>query len=242
MELPKNERRKIQEVGKINMLIYGVPFSGKTRFADTTPNPLMLNSDGNIKFVTAPYLRIKDERTERNGRMLTDFGWDKFSEVIDELSKKNNTYETIILDLTEHYYEMCRAKILYDEEASHESDNSFKLYTLIRDKFYEKLKLFYALDYNCIAICHENKSQDITRRTGDKVTRISPDLDEKTCNRLAGLVDIIGRMEPFDNKISFIKSEIIFGGGRMKLIRRECNPTWEDLMKLIKDSSIDKNE
>lgn len=54
MLLPKNERRNIEKVEKRVIWIYGAPFSGKTTFANAFPDPLMLNTDGNIKFVDAP--------------------------------------------------------------------------------------------------------------------------------------------------------------------------------------------
>lgn len=55
MKLPSKERRNIEKVEKRVMWIYGVPFCGKTTFANAFPDPLMLNTDGNIKFVDAPY-------------------------------------------------------------------------------------------------------------------------------------------------------------------------------------------
>ena len=68
MLLPKNERRNIEKVEKRVIWIYGAPFSGKTTFANAFPDPLMLNTDGNIKFVDAPYIHIKDE-VKVEGRM-----------------------------------------------------------------------------------------------------------------------------------------------------------------------------
>ena len=61
MILPKNERRNIKKSDRKAIWIYGSPFSGKTIFANDFPNPLMINTDGNIKFVDSAYLHIKDE-------------------------------------------------------------------------------------------------------------------------------------------------------------------------------------
>ena len=52
--LPKNVRRKEETPSRKTMWIYGAPFSGKTTFADSAPDPLMLNTDGNAVYVTAP--------------------------------------------------------------------------------------------------------------------------------------------------------------------------------------------
>ncbi len=59
MILPSTERREISEVSKKVMWWYGAPFSGKTTLANKFPNPLMLNTDGNIKFVDAPFYQLK---------------------------------------------------------------------------------------------------------------------------------------------------------------------------------------
>ena len=66
MLLPKNERRNIETVEKKVVWLYGSPFTGKTTFANRFPDPLMLNTDGNIKFVDAPYIPIK-HRQQRSG-------------------------------------------------------------------------------------------------------------------------------------------------------------------------------
>ena len=59
---------------------------------DDAPNPLNLNTDGNIQFVTMPYVRIKDEVTV-NGRMTNrKFAWEVFKDTIAELEKKQNDF------------------------------------------------------------------------------------------------------------------------------------------------------
>ena len=58
MLLPKNERRDLNATKKKVVWLYGAPFSGKTFFANQFPDPLMLNTDGNIKFVDAPYISV----------------------------------------------------------------------------------------------------------------------------------------------------------------------------------------
>lgn len=83
MNLPKNERRNIEKIEKKVIWLYGAPFSGKTFFSNKFPDPLMLNSDGNIKFVDAPYIRIKDEVIQK-GRMQPErkFAWRLFKETV----------------------------------------------------------------------------------------------------------------------------------------------------------------
>ena len=58
MLLPENKRRTPDATKKKVIWVYGAPFSGKTFFANAFPDPLMLNTDGNIKFVDAPFISI----------------------------------------------------------------------------------------------------------------------------------------------------------------------------------------
>ena len=230
MNLPKNERRNIEGTTKKVIWIYGSPFSGKTTFANQFPDPLMLNTDGNIKFVDAPYIRIKDEVTV-TGRMTTrKFAWELFKEVIAELEKKQNDFKTITVDLLEDLYEHCRL-YMYDQLGiTHESDDSFRAWDKVRTEFLSTLKRLMNLDYeNIILISHEDISKDITKKSGDKVTAIKPNMNDKVANKVAGMVDIVARVIAEDNvrTLSFKSSEVVFGGGRLTVTSREIPLDYE---------------
>lgn len=218
MILPKNERRNIEQIQKKVIWLYGSPFSGKTTFANKFPDPLMLNTDGNIKFVDAPYISIKDQ-VEVVGRMTKRTkGWDVFKDVISELEKKENTFKTIIVDLLEDTYEQCRLYMYEQMGITHESDDSFRAWDKVRTEFLSTLKRVVGLDYeNIILISHEDTTKDITKKGGDKVTAIKPNIQEKTANKIAGMVDIVARViADGDNRVmSFKTNEVIFGGGRL---------------------------
>ena len=163
MNLPENKRRNIEKIEKKTIWLYGSPFSGKTTFANKFPDPLMLNTDGNIKFVDAPFIPIKDE-VKVTGRMTQrKFAWEVFKEAIAELEKKENTFKTIIVDLLEDTYEYCRL-YMYDQMGiTHESDDSFRAWDKVRTEFLSTLKRLMNLDYeNIILISHEDTSKDIT--------------------------------------------------------------------------------
>ena len=68
------------------------------------------------------------------------------------------------------------------------------------------------LDYeNIILISHEDASKDITKRGGDKITAIKPNLQEKAANKVAGMVDMVARIIADDNKrtLSFKSDEVV---------------------------------
>lgn len=220
MKLPENKRRNIEAVEKRVLWIYGVPFCGKTTFANAFPDPLMLNTDGNIKFVDAPYIRIKDEVKVEGRQTKRTLAWELFKDTISELEKKENSFRTIVVDLLEDLYEHCRLYMYQQMGITHESDDSFRAWDKVRGEFLNTLKRLMNLDYeNIILISHEDTSKDITRKGGDKITAIKPNLQEKVANKVAGMVDVVARIvaDGDARTFSFKSNEVIFGGGRLKV-------------------------
>ena len=218
MLLPENKRRNLETTTKKVIWIYGSPFSGKTTFANAFPDPLMLNTDGNIKFVDAPYIHIKDKVD--GGRLAKrTFAWETFKDVILELEKKNNTFKTIVVDLLEDLYESCRRYICDQKGWDHESDDSFRAWDMVRTEFLSVIKRLMNLDYeNIVLISHLDSTKDVTKKGGDKLTSIKPNINDKVANKVAGMVDIVARAIADDGQyiLSFKRNEVIFGGGRLK--------------------------
>ena len=240
MLLPKNERRNIEKVEKRVVWLYGSPFSGKTTFANKFPEPLMLNTDGNVKFVDAPYIPIKD-KVELVGRMTKKtFAWEIFKDVIAELEKKDNTFKTIIVDLLEDAYEYCRLWMYDQMGITHESDDSFRAWDKVRTEFLSTLKRLMALDYeNIILISHEDTSKDITKKGGDKLTSIKPNLTDKVATKVAGMVDIVARVVADDNSrvLSFKTNEVIFGGGRLTTKKNEIPLDYDAFLEVYDEAN-----
>lgn len=224
MRLPENKRRTIEKVAKRVIWIYGVPFCGKTTFANGFPDPLMINTDGNIKFVDAPYIHIKDEVKVEGRQTKRTLAWDIFKETIAELEKKDNTFKTIVIDLLEDLYEHCRL-YMYDKLGiEHESDDSFRAWDKVRGEFLNTLKRLMNLDYeNIILISHEDTTKDITKKGGDKITAIKPNLQDKVAVKVAGMVDVVARIVA-DGEVrtfNFKSNEVIFGGGRLRVNEKD---------------------
>lgn len=240
MLLPKNERRNIEKVNKRVMWIYGVPFCGKTTFANAFPEPLMLNTDGNIKFVDAPYLHIKDEVTVEGRMTKRKLAWETFKDIVAELEKKDNTFKTIVVDLLEDLYEHCRVYMCNQMGISHESDDSFKAWDKVRTEFLNTLKRLVNLDYeNIILISHEDTTKDITKKGGDKVTAIKPNLQEKVAVKVAGMVDVVARIVADGDvrTFNFKSNEVIFGGGRLKVNAKDIPLDVEALFKVYDEAN-----
>lgn len=238
MILPKAERRQVGQTTKRKLWIYGGAFSGKTTFMDSAPMPLNLNTDGNIQFVTMQFLSIKDSYEGRQ-KILA---WENFKKAIDELEKKDNDFKTIIVDLLEDTYESCRL-YMYDKLGiTHESDDSFRAWDKVRTEFLSTIRRLMNLDYeNIVLISHEDTTKDITKKSGDKITAIKPNIADKVANKIAGMVDIVARVvvEDDDSRtLNFKSNEVIFGGGRLKGITKTQIPLdWEALCEVYDEAN-----
>lgn len=239
--LPKPTRRHAGETARRKLWIYGGPFSGKTTFADKAPGPLNLNTDGNINFVTMQYVPIKDTYEGRQ-KILA---WQTFKDVIDELERTagQNGFKTIVVDLLEDTYEACRIFMYNKLGISHESDAGFgKGWDIIKTEYLSTMRRLMNLDYeNIILLSHEDDSKDITKKSGDKITSIKPNLPPKVANKIAGMVDIVARVIVEDDgtrTLNFKANEVIFGGGRLKNISATTIPLdWDELVKVYDEAN-----
>ena len=240
MILPKNERRNLNATKKKVVWIYGAPFSGKTFFANQFPDPLMLNTDGNIKFVDAPYIAIRDTVTVEGRLTKRQLAWEVFADAVTELEKKQNDFKTIVVDLLEDTYEACRVYICDRQGWKHESDDSFRAWDMVTSEFLNTIKRLVSLDYeNIILISHEDRSRDLTRKSGDKISSIRPNLREKVANKVAGMVDLVARIVADDNDrvLSFKTSEVIFGGGRLTVHNKEIPLDYEAFCEVYEEAN-----
>lgn len=233
--LPKAERVEITKDNYKKIWIYGAPFSGKTTLADQAPMPINLNTDGNVKYVTMARLPIKDNVTVEGRITKRQFAWEIFKEAVEEL-EKGSDFKTIVVDLLEDTYEYCRL-YMYDKLGiTHESDDSFRAWDKVRTEYLSTIKKLLNLPYNIILISHEDSTKDITKKSGDKITSIKPNINDKTAFKVAGMVDIVARVVVEDDGtryLSFKSNEVIFGGGRLQGIKQTEIPLdWEQLMKV----------
>lgn len=212
MALPSTNRVPVNMSQHKKMWIYGAPFSGKTTVCDAAPTPLNLNTDGNVKAVTMARLPIKDTMEGRQKKLA----WDVFKDAITDL-EAGSDFETIVVDLLEDTYESCRLWMYKQMGITHESDDSFRAWDKVRTEFLSTFRRLLNLPYNIILISHEDMSKDITKRTGDKITAIKPNLADKVANKIAGMVDIVCRVVVEDDGrwLSFKSDSVVFGGGRI---------------------------
>lgn len=239
MALPKNERQEIGTITYMKGWIYGAPFSGKTTFLDKAPDPINLNTDGNTKYVTMQRLYIRDEVTTTGRVTNRKFAWEVFKDAIQDL-EKGSDFKTIIIDLVEDTREMCRLYMYNKLGIQHESDSGFgKGWDIIKTEYLSTMRRLLNLDYNIFLLSHEDVSKDITRKSGEKITRIAPNIQEAIANKLAGMVDFVARVIVNDDDtrtLSFKHNEVEFGGGRLKIDAQEIPLDWDELVKVYDEA------
>ena len=241
MILPKNEPVK-QGRRKKTIWLYGEPYTGKTTFASQFPNHLILTTDDNIRELMTynagempPHISIKDVWEGR----IRKLAWVVFDEAVKALETQKTDFDTLCVDHLGELYKACRAFVYNREKIVHESDNSFKYYDMVKTEFLSVLKRLMNLDYeNIILISHEDRTKDITKKSGDKITAIKPALNDSILSSVAGMVDITARTLAEDGKhsLSFKTSEVIFGGGRLKPQINEIALDYDEFLKLYEDS------
>ena len=239
MNLPKAERRTETKALRRTMWIYGAPYTGKSTFADSAPMPLFLNTDGNAGYLTAPFISIKDEVKVEGRLTKRKFAWDVFKETIEELEKGGNGFKTIVLDLVEDTREMCRLYMFNKLGITHESDDSYRAWDKIDLEFMSTMRRFCNLPYdNIVIISHEDTTKDLTRKSGDRITSIKPNLREKNANKLAGMVGFTGRciVDEGVHKLEIKCDEVVFGGGRLGLTNVTVPLDWDEVAKLFENT------
>lgn len=235
--LPKNERVQVDKETAPVIWLYGVPFSGKTTFANQAPDVLHLNTDGNVKYVDGARLIIRDE-IKLNGRIKdTVLAWQMFKDAVETLCIGQHEFKTIVIDLVEDLLEHCRI-YMYDKLGiTHEADAGYgKGYDMVRTEFLPQIRRLTNAGYGVILISHEVVSE-IVKRNGEKITTIKPNLQDKYANKIAGMVDIVGRViveEDNSRWIKFKTDNVQFGGGRLNLGTDRAELNYHKFMELYR--------
>lgn len=234
--LPSTDRVAIDATTYKKIWIYGMPFSGKTFLCDSAPTPLNLNTDGNVKRVTMARLPIKDTLVGRQTKMA----WEVFKDAITDL-EQGSGFKTVIVDLVEDTYESCRLWMYDQMGITHESDDAFRAWDKVRTEYLSTMRKLLNLPYNVVLISHEDTSKDVTKRSGDKITSIKPNIQDKIANKLAGMVDVVLRATKVDDTywLSTKASDVVFGGGRLNKVNgKEFHSTWENIEALYGDVPV----
>ena len=218
--------------------VYGQPFSGKTTFAVGSPDHYVLSTDGNAQYSTNSYKVITDEVTV-NGRItLRKQAWEVFKEEIAKL-ETGSKYKTIIVDLVEDTYEMARLYMYNKLGITHESDDAFRAWDKVRTEYLSTMRRLMNLPYDVVLLSHEDTSKDITKKSGENITAIKPNVTDKVANKLAGMVALVGRAvcENNEYQLQIKTEEVTFGGGRLGINNITIPLDWSKVTELFESKT-----
>lgn len=214
--------------------LYGAPFSGKTTFAVGSPDHYVLSTDGNAQYSTSSYKVITDEVTVMGRINKRKYAWEVFKEEIEKLETEQK-YKTVVVDLVEDTYEMCRLYMYNKLNITHESDDSFRAWDKVRTEYLSTIRKLMNLPYDIVLLSHEDTSKDITKKSGENITAIKPNMNDKVANKVAGMVALVGRAVCDDDKYTMqIKTdEVTFGGGRLGINNVTIPLEWIKVVELF---------
>ena len=238
MNLPVNKRRERTIDINPDMWIYADSYVGKSTFVDQCDDLVFLNTDGNTDNTTSPVIRIADEVTTVGRVTNRKFAWEVFLETISELEKKDNGFKRVCIDLVEDLKEHCRLYVFDKNGIQHESDSGFgKGWDLVRTEFFTAIKRLKNLGYQVIYISKEVVSE-INLKNGTKLTSISPNIQDKFANVLAGTVDLTVRayMDGEARYLQLEKKENVFGGGRFDFKEKKIPLDMKDFTRALQDA------
>ena len=237
--LPKNEKVHRDATNSLKIWVYGPPNIGKTTFANQFPDTLMINTDGNYKYVDSPVVTLVTEDGKHP--------WENFCEIVDEILAGNHTFQTIILDLVEDIYQYARTYYLKKLNIDHEADLGYaKGYDIIRTPFLIALRKLANSKYNIVFISHEDATV-VKDRIGTETTVYSPSLSDKIMKKVAGMMEITARIsiESVKNEDGSItdtrylnvgSAKDMFGGNKIPSLKAgKIVLSYENLVKAIKN-------
>lgn len=241
--MPKLERRKLEAITRKRIFLFGAPMSGKTFFANKFPEPLMLNTDGNLTMDdAAASIRIKAQAEVINGRVKNTHAWDYFIEAVDMLEREQNNPDrpkTIVVDVLDHLLRDCRQLVFEKNGMTHESDQGYgKGYDLVRTPYFNQLKRLNDLNYETIIyIGHEAADKTVNTRNGS-LTRWMPSIPAAIADLLQSIVDLTGRVYMEDGKrwLSVSHDNLTYGGFRYETDLDRIPLEYDALMKLFADA------
>jgi hypothetical protein len=176
----------------VRMWIYGEPDAGKTHFATSFPNALLLSTDGN--YIYYPNVDANSLKSWEVGPLATNE--EKSQAFINLLTylESNNPYDTIVLDLAEGLYRLARNHYLKLLKIVDESDLGYgKAYKVIRGNFISALERLFKLPVNIIIISHQTVEK-IEPKSASPYTVFKPNFEAKLLETVEGYCSLVGRV------------------------------------------------
>lgn len=214
---------------KYKVWVYGTPFSGKSYFADTFPKPYVINTDGNYQFYkNADGVEVKN-----------------YQEFVSALENFDTSkYETLIIDVADHIYDLCREEFLVKNHIEHESDlvtpggaNTYgKGWTLLREQFWYMISKIRNIPTHIVLISHDSEKEVKGKLGSTKIEYCPATIPKPIISKMCGIFHFVGHCyrDGDDHKISFGGNDNEVSGNRLPIENLIINNTYEDFINNLK--------
>lgn len=206
--------------------VYGTPFSGKSYFADTFPKPYVINTDGNLQFY-------------KNADGVIVSNYEEFVRALEEFDTEK--YDTLIIDVADHLYDMCRETFLNSKGIEHESDltsqggaNTYgKGWTLLREQFWYMISKVRNIPTNLVLISHDSEKEEKGKLGQTKTIYTPATIPPVVVNKMCGIMHFVGHCyrDGDEYKVSFGGNDNEKSGQRLPIKSKIINNTYEDFIE-----------
>lgn len=207
--------------------VYGVPFSGKSYFADSFPNAFVINTDGNLQFY-------------KNSEGVTVSNYQEFVKALEQFD--TDKYDTLVLDVLDHVYDMSREAFLNSHGIEHEtdfqSDGAYgKGWTLLREGFWYMISKIRNIEANIVLISHDSEKEEKSRLGITRTMYAPATIPKNILSKLTGIMHFVGRCYRDDDsfKVSFGGNDNEVSGYRLPIHDLIINNTYEDFKDNLKE-------
>lgn len=213
---------------KYKVWVYGSPFSGKSYFANSFPKVFVINTDGNLQF----YKGVE-------GIVVNSYK--EFSQALQNFDPSK--YDTLVIDVLDHVYDMAREEFLLSHGIEHESDFEStgaygKGWTLLREQFWYLISKIANIDTNLVLISHETE-KEVKGKLGITTTTYQPStVPDRILTKIPGIMHFVGRAykEDSGHKIDFtIDKTTPLNGYRIPMSEYIIGNTYKDFIAKVKE-------
>lgn len=199
----------------IKTLIYGQPGLGKTTFALSAPNPLLIDFDGGVHRVNAVH-------------QCDTLPVSNYQEFLDVLKENLSAYKTLVIDTAGKMLDYMGAYLIAGDPKLGKRDGSLSLqgYGARKAEFIRVLKQISISGKHLVFVAHEKEEKD-----GDQKI-IRPEIGGSSAGDLIKELDLVGYMEAVGKRrtISFDPCEKYYA-------KNACNlPPLVELPVLLNES------
>lgn len=185
-------------VETIKAVFYGQPGVGKTSFAFTAKNPLLLDYDDGIKRVDEAY----------RGDSVAMKTWQDSMDLFSSPAQLK-PYNTIIMDTVGRALDQLAAHIMKSDIKLRRGEGELTIqgYGVLKTRFKAFLDKLSALGMHIIMIAHDKESKD------KDDLRVRPDITGQTLATIIREADLVGYMRSHNNhySITFTPTDAFYG-------------------------------